>query len=90
MKTVDDRRPHVMPEDEAERHVFNMTCPCGPRVEEGGGEMKLFRLFLYRPIMRIAHRFNWHYAPPLYPDGDTQLWCRWCGFRQTVKRKEWK
>lgn len=43
--------------------------------------------FFYRLIMRIAHRFHWHYAPPIYPDGDTQLWCRWCGFRQTVKRK---
>ena len=36
--------------------------------------------------MRIAHRFNWHYAPPIYPNGDTQLWCKWCGFRQTIRR----
>jgi len=36
--------------------------------------------------MRIAHRYNWHYAPPIYPEGDTQLWCKWCGFRQTIKR----
>ena len=42
--------------------------------------------YLYRAIMRTAHRFNWHYAPPIYPDGDTQLWCKWCGFRQTIKR----
>lgn len=41
--------------------------------------------FIYRLIMRIAHKYNWHYAPPCYPDGDTQLWCRWCGFRQTIK-----
>ena len=46
------------------------------------------RGLLYRLIMKIAHRFNWHYAPPIYPDGDTQLWCKWCGFRQTIKRKE--
>ena len=39
----------------------------------------------YRFIMRLAHKYHWHYAPPLYPDGDTQLWCRWCGFRQTIK-----
>jgi len=45
-----------------------------------------FYRFFYRQIMRIAHRFNWHYAPPIYPEGDTQLWCQWCGFRQTVKR----
>ena len=42
--------------------------------------------FAYRMIMRLAHRFDWHYAPPCYPDGDTHLWCRWCGFRQTIKR----
>lgn len=43
---------------------------------------------LYRVIMKIAHRYNWHYAPPIYLDGDTQLWCKWCGFRQTIKMKE--
>jgi hypothetical protein len=43
------------------------------------------RWFFYRLIMRIAHHYNWHYAPPIYPDGDTQLWCKWCGFRQTIK-----
>ena len=36
--------------------------------------------------MRIAHRFNWHYAPPIYPEGDTMLWCKWCGFREVVRR----
>jgi hypothetical protein len=39
--------------------------------------------FVYRTIMRLAHRFNWHYAPEIGPleDGRTQLWCKWCGFR---------
>ena len=41
---------------------------------------------VYRVAMRIGHRFNWHYAPPIYPEGDVQLWCQWCGFRQTIKR----
>jgi len=41
---------------------------------------------IYRIIMRMAHKYNWHYAPPIYPDGDTQLWCQWCGFRETVKK----
>ena len=41
---------------------------------------------LYRTIMRVAHHFNWHYAPPCYPDGDTMLWCKWCGMRDVVKR----
>lgn len=41
----------------------------------------------YRFIMRIAHKYNWHYAPPIYPEGDTQLWCKWCGFRETIHRR---
>jgi hypothetical protein len=41
----------------------------------------------YRVIMRLAHRYHWHYAPPIYPEGDTQLWCKWCGFRETIKRR---
>lgn len=45
----------------------------------------LYYRFAYRPMMRLTHRFNWHYAPPIYPDGDTQLWCKWCGFRETVR-----
>ena len=40
--------------------------------------------FFYRLVMRVAHYYNWHYAPPVYPDGNTQLWCQWCGFRQTI------
>lgn len=44
--------------------------------------------FFYRNLMRIAHRFNWHYAPPVFPEGDKQLWCKWCGFRMTVQRQE--
>lgn len=40
----------------------------------------------YRVIMRVAHRFNWHYAPPIYPEGDVQLWCKWCGFRMTLPK----
>lgn len=39
---------------------------------------------LYRFIMKLAHRYNWHYAPPIHPDRDTMLWCKWCGFRQVV------
>jgi len=48
----------------------------------------MFRGCLYRFVMRTAHRFNWHYAPPIYPEGDTQLWCKWCGFRQTIKYRD--
>ena len=42
---------------------------------------------IYRTVIIIAHKFNWHYAPPIYLEGDTQLWCKWCGFRQTIKPK---
>ena len=45
-----------------------------------------FRVF-YRPVMRMAHRFNWHYAPPCYPDGDTLLRCAWCGLTYVAHRK---
>lgn len=41
---------------------------------------------LYRWIMRVAHRYNWHYAPPVYPDRDTMLWCKWCGLRYVSHR----
>lgn len=44
--------------------------------------------FIYRLVMRVAHKYNWHYAPPIYPDGDTHLWCKWCGFRQTIKTRD--
>ena len=41
--------------------------------------------FFYRTIMEIAHKYHWHYAPPVYPDGETMLWCQWCGFRAKVE-----
>lgn len=41
---------------------------------------------IYRVIMKIAHRYNWHYAPPIYPEGDTLLWCKWCGLRYVEAR----
>lgn len=41
----------------------------------------------YRAIMRLAHRFNWHYMPASYPDGDTMLWCHWCGIRIVTERR---
>ena len=36
--------------------------------------------------MKLTHRYNWHYAPPIYPDGDTMLCCHWCGFKSVIKR----
>jgi len=43
---------------------------------------------LYRPVMRLAHRFHWHHAPPCYPDGDTLLRCAWCGLTYVVARRK--
>ncbi len=37
----------------------------------------------YRVTMRVAHRFNWHYAPAGGPEGDMH-WCHWCGLRGKV------
>lgn len=45
--------------------------------------------FFYRLIMKVAHKFHWHYAPPIYPNGDTTLWCKWCGLRGVVKRRDY-
>jgi hypothetical protein len=53
--------------------------------------MKLILLFrLYRPLMRLAHHFDWHYMPTLGPfeDGSTQRWCQWCGLREKMIEKK--
>jgi hypothetical protein len=50
----------------------------------------VYARFAYRHVMKLAHRFNWHYAPPLpliAPDYTTQLWCQWCGMRYTKPHK---
>jgi hypothetical protein len=41
--------------------------------------VRIYYLPLYRPLMRLAHRFNWHHMPPVFPNGEEQRWCRWCG-----------
>ena len=46
----------------------------------------IYYFILYRLLMRLMHRYNLHYAPPIYPDGDTMLWCQWCGFKAVVKK----
>lgn len=35
MNEIDDRKPHVMPEDEADQHILNMGCVCKPKLSEG-------------------------------------------------------
>lgn len=50
----------------------------------------------YRPVMRLLHRFNLHYAPPIMLSphhgqeyGQRDHWCQWCGLRgQTWKHDQ--
>ena len=38
---------------------------------------------LYRPHMRLIHRFGWHWHTRLHPMGGPPMrWCQWCGDRQ--------
>ena len=48
--------------------------------------MKFFYRFLYRPIMRLAHHFNWHYAPPIYPEETRSFGVHGAVFAMTIKR----
>lgn len=57
----------------------------------------LFFRFGYRPLMKLAHRYHWHYAPVMprmvgeRPDGTHHHWCQWCGLRgTTVNTAEYK
>lgn len=47
-----------------------------------------FHFFLYKSIMTITHKFNWHYAPALRIEDELHLWCKWCGLRQVRKAKD--
>lgn len=43
--------------------------------------------YCYRHVMRFAHRYNWHYAPPGYlrdTPNQNNHWCQWCGLRGTT------
>ena len=67
-----------------------------PRTAFGG--------WLYRVVMRAAHRYGWHCAPrmlpptPAVPDieglGGTKIrrhqhWCRWCGLHGETLETIW-
>jgi hypothetical protein len=41
----------------------------------------IYYRFIYRPLMRLAHRYNWHHTKTIHPGGDTMLVCDWCGLR---------
>jgi len=51
--------------------------------------------YCYGHVMRLLHKFNLHYAPPVYMDPFfmkkseqnnpyRQHWCQWCGLRGDV------
>jgi hypothetical protein len=66
--------------------------PDGKTPSANGGSVqrmvrRLWYTTLYRPLMRFAHRHHWHYAPPIFPEGDTVFWCKWCGMRDTMNKR---
>lgn len=44
------------------------------------------RYWLYRWFMTLAHRYGWHKMDEFHPEGDTLLWCQWCGLGVVTKR----
>ncbi len=50
----------------------------------------LYYRFIYRHLMRLAHRFNWHHMAVSYPENDKTLWCHWCGARYVIKGLPYK
>jgi hypothetical protein len=45
------------------------------------------RGYFYRLVMKLSHKFNWHHMKVCHPDGDTLLWCHWCGARCVIARR---
>lgn len=50
----------------------------------------LYYKFIYRRLMKLAHRFDWHHTRTCYPDGDTLKVCDWCGLSCVTKRGNYK
>lgn len=70
-----------------QRGPFRPTIAARLRARVSWAIGSFYRRHLYRHIMRLAHRFNWHHTVtlgPLSPGGEYQVWCQWCGLRQTV------
>lgn len=42
-----------------------------------------FQGVIYRAVMKLSHRFNWHHTRTLRPEGDVVLYCSWCGLQYT-------
>jgi hypothetical protein len=50
----------------------------------------LYYRFIYRRLMRLAHRHGWHHMRTIYPEGDTMVICDWCGVRDVIQRRGYK
>lgn len=49
----------------------------------------LSRFVLYRPTMRLLHRFGLHWHKATHPmSGPAFGWCHWCGDRKPLGEKE--
>jgi hypothetical protein len=50
----------------------------------------IYYRILYRPLMRLAHRFNWHHCDVLMPTPYEGVlhWCHWCGLRYLDRTNE--
>lgn len=50
---------------------------------------KFYRIFIYRHLMRLSHKFGWHYMRTIGPiDGATLVRCDWCGVGQWQHPRE--
>lgn len=48
----------------------------------------IYHRFIYRHLMRLSHRFNWHHTRTSYPDGDTYVRCDWCGIGGVTRYRD--
>lgn len=46
----------------------------------------LYYKFIYRHLMKLAHKYGFHHMRTAYPDGDTMLRCDWCGLSVVTQR----
>ena len=49
----------------------------------------LYYKFIYRHLMKLAHKHGWHQMRTCYPDGDTLLRCDWCGLSVVTQRAKY-
>ena len=40
--------------------------------------------FVYRKLMTLSHKYNWHHTRTSYPERDTLVSCAWCGLSKVM------